>query len=127
MQAAAESVRELEVGEDEEALPSCHLVMFVAMRVCGSCLNPSHPSLRCLIVLEMSDPESNSDSTGVGALGCLCASASLLIISSSRCSLSTSSVLSGGKRWRSSSKTLVVHNWPSHKSSVCALTPSNTS
>jgi hypothetical protein len=36
-------------------------------------------------------------------------------------------VLSGGLRWRSSSKTLVVHNWPSRKSSVCALTPSNTS
>jgi hypothetical protein len=54
MQTAAESVRELEVREDEEALPSCNLVMFVAMRVCGSCLNPSHPSLRHLIVLKMS-------------------------------------------------------------------------
>ena len=36
------------------------------MSVCGSCLNPSHLSLRRLIVLEMSDPESNSDSIGVG-------------------------------------------------------------
>ena len=98
-----------------------------AMSICGSCLNPSHLSLRRLIVLEISDPESKSDSTGVGALGCLCASASLLIRSSSRCSLSVSSVLSGGQRWRSSSKTLVVHNWPSRRSSVWALTPSNTS
>ncbi len=97
-----------------------------AMSICGSCLNPSHLSLRRLIVLEISDPESKSDSTGVGALGCLCASASLLIRSSSRCSLSVSSVLSGGQRWRSSSKTLVVHNSPSRKSSVCVLTP-NTS
>jgi len=68
MQAAAECVGELEVEEDEEALPSCHLVMFVAtgvgaMSVCGSCLNPSHLFLRRRIVLEMSDPESNSDST----------------------------------------------------------------
>jgi hypothetical protein len=55
MQAAAGSVGELEVGEDEEDLLS-------------------YLSLSCLIVLEMSDPESNSDSTGVGALGCLCAS-----------------------------------------------------
>jgi len=69
-----------------------------AMSVCGSCLNPSHLSLRRLIVLEMSDPESNTDSTGVSALGCLCASASLLIRSSSRCSLSMSSVFSGGQR-----------------------------
>ena len=101
-----------------------------AMSVDGSRLIPSHLSLRRLIVLEMSDPESNSDSIGVGgALGCLCASASLLIRSSSRCSLSTSSVLSGGgvERWRRSSKTLFVHNWPSRRSSVCALTPSNTS
>ena len=98
-----------------------------AMSVCGSCLDHSHLSLRRLIVLEMSDPESNSDSIGVGALGCLCASAKLLIRSSSRCSLSTSSVLSWGRRWRSSSKMLLVHNWPSRKSSVCALTASNTS
>jgi hypothetical protein len=96
------------------------------MSPCGSCLNPSHPSLRSLIVLEMSDPELKSGSTGVGTLGCLCASASLLIRSSSRCSLSTSSVLSGGLRWRSSSETLVVHNWPSCKSFVCALMSSNT-
>jgi hypothetical protein len=66
MQAAAGYVGELEVEEDEEALPLCHLVMFVALRAS-----------------EMSDPELNSDSTGVGALGCLCASASLLIRSSS--------------------------------------------
>ena len=99
------------------------------MSPCGPCPNPSHLSLslRRLIVLEMSDPESNSDSTGVGALGCLCASASLLIRSSSHCSLSTSSMLFGGLRWLSSSKTLVVHYWPSRKSSVCALTPSNNS
>jgi hypothetical protein len=83
-----------------------------------------HLSLRRLIVLKMSDPELNSDSTGVGAIGCLGASASLLIRSSSCCSLSTSSVLSGGLRWRSLSETLVVHNWPSRKSSVCALMPS---
>jgi hypothetical protein len=53
----------------------------------------------------------------------VCASAN----SSSRCSLSTHSVLSGGQRWRCSSKTLVVHNWPSHKPSVCTLTQSKTS
>ena len=124
---------ELEVGEGRRSSPIMSssdirgLTAVGAMSVCGSCLNPSHLSLRRLIVLEISDPESNSDSTGVGTLGCLGASASLLIRSSSRCSLSTSSVLSGGWRWRSSSKTLDVHNWPSRKSSVCALTPSNTS
>jgi hypothetical protein len=35
MQAVAESVGELEVGEDEEALPSCYLVMFVALLASG--------------------------------------------------------------------------------------------
>ena len=32
---AAVSVGELKVGEDEEALPSCHLVMFVALLASG--------------------------------------------------------------------------------------------
>jgi hypothetical protein len=89
-----------------------------AMSVCGSCLDSSHLSLRRLIVLEISDPESNSDSTGVGALGCLCASAKLFMRSTSCCSLSTSSVLSWGRRWRSSSKILLVQKWPSRKSSA---------
>jgi hypothetical protein len=47
----------------------CGLTGVGTMRVCGSHLNPSHLSLRRLIVLKMSDLESNSDSTGVGALG----------------------------------------------------------
>ena len=34
-QAVAGSVAELEVGGDEEALPSCHLVMFVALLASG--------------------------------------------------------------------------------------------
>src|SRR6267154_3427020 len=75
----------------------------------------------------MSDPKSNSDFTEVGALGCLCASAGLLIRSSSHRSLSTSSVLSGGQCWQSLSNTLIVHNWLSCESSACALTPSYTS
>ena len=31
MQVVGGSVRQLEVGEDEEALPSCHLAMSVAL------------------------------------------------------------------------------------------------
>ncbi len=68
----------------------------------------SHRSLRRLIAVEVSDPESNSDSgPGDGALARACASASLLIRSSRRCNRSTSSALScvRGMRWRSSSKT----------------------
>src|SRR6267154_2637069 len=75
----------------------------------------------------MSDPKLNSDFTEVGALGCLCALAGLLIRSLSHRSLSTSSILSGGQRWRSLSNTLIVHNWPSHESSACTLTLSYTS
>jgi hypothetical protein len=55
----------------------------------------SHLSLRCLIAVEVSDPELNSDShLGVGTLACLCLLANLLIKSSSHCSLFTSSMLS---------------------------------
>jgi hypothetical protein len=60
----------------------------------------SHLSLRRLIAVEVSDPESKSDSCSGVALARLCASANLLIRSSSRCSLSTSSVLSGSKGQR---------------------------
>jgi hypothetical protein len=57
-----------------------------------------HPSLRCLITVEVLDPESNSDScSGVSALARLYLSANLLIKSSSHCSLFTSSVLSCGR------------------------------
>lgn len=63
----------------------------------------SHLSLRRLIAVEVSEPESNSDSSGVAALARLWASASLLIKSSSRWSLSTSSVLSCGRGQRSRS------------------------
>ena len=67
-------------------------------------LSLSHLSLRCLIVVAMSEPESNSDScSGLGTLARLCASASLLIRSSSRCSLSMSPVLSGSGGQRSQS------------------------
>jgi hypothetical protein len=76
-----------------------------AMSVGVSRLNLSHLSLRRLIAVEVSDPESNSDSSGVKGLAGLCTSASRLIKSSMRCSLSTSSALScvRGTRWRSSS------------------------
>jgi hypothetical protein len=76
-----------------------------AISVGVSRLNLSHLSLRRLIAVEVSDPESNSDSSGVGGLVRLWASASLLIKSSIRCNLSTSSALSWtrGTRWRSSS------------------------
>ena len=89
----------------------------------------SHLSLRRLIAVEVSDPESNSDSrSGVGALARLCSSANLLIKSSSRCSLFTSSVLSCGRqRWRRSSKRWFVDAWPSYRLSVWALTASKTS
>lgn len=91
-----------------------------ARSVGGSPLILSHLSLRRLIAVEVSDPESNNDSSGVGALARLCASANLLIKSSSRCNLSTSSVLScgTGQRWRSSSNTSFVDNWPSRRASV---------
>ncbi len=99
-----------------------------ARSVGGSLLILSHLSLRCLIAVEVSDPESN-DSSGVGALARLCASANLLIKSSSRCNLSTSSLLSCGmgQRSRSSSNMSFVDNWPSRRESVWALTASNTS
>jgi hypothetical protein len=63
-----------------------------------------HLSLRCLTAVEVSDPESNSDScSGVGALAC------------------------GRQCWRSSSKNWFVNTWPLHRSSVWALTASKTS
>ncbi len=94
----------------------------------GSPLILSHLSLRRLIAVEVSDPESNNDSSGVGTLARLCASANLLINSSSRCNLSTSSLLScgTGQRWRSSSNMPFVDNWPSRRASVWALTASTT-
>jgi len=67
-----------------------------ARSVGGSPLILSHLSLRRRIAVEVSDPESNNDSSGVGPLARLCASANLLIKSSSRCNLSTSSLLSCG-------------------------------
>jgi hypothetical protein len=54
----------------------------------------SHRPLRRLTAVEVSGPESNSDGSGDGPLGRTCASASLLIKSSTGCNLSTSSVLS---------------------------------
>lgn len=61
----------------------------------------SHLSLRRLIAVEVSDPESNKDSPSeVSAAARLCASASLLIKSSSRCNLSTRSLLSCGRGQR---------------------------
>ena len=88
-----------------------------------------HLSLRCLIAIEVSDLESNSDSClGVSALAHLCSSANLLIKSSSHCSLFTSSVLSCGRQhWRSSSKNWFVNAWLLHRSSVWALMASKTS
>jgi hypothetical protein len=75
------------------------------MSVGVSRLSLSHLSLRRLIAVEVSEPESNSDSSGVGGLAGLGASASLLIKSSMRFNLSSRSALSGtrGTRWRSSS------------------------
>jgi hypothetical protein len=86
-------------------------------------------SLRCLIAIEVSDLELNSDlCSGVSALAHLYSSANLLIKSSSHCSLFTSSVLSYGRQhWRSSSKNWFVNTWLSHRSSVWALTASKTS
>ena len=82
----------------------CGLSGVGAITVGISCLILSQLSLRCLIAAEISEPESNSGSGGVGTLARLWALASLLIRSSSRCNLSMSSVLSGstGPRWRSS-------------------------